>query len=143
MKNKILLIVFIFCEVIANRAVAADPNTFEPIADIDLGFLMTNPKLPWGVDPFLKEPGFAQIPSTKENFKLGGIMYEKTSPMAVVNGKTVHEGDVVEDRLIEEIGENYVILKKHNSEIELNFPPLREPASLGEDEDDAAEEDLK
>ena len=59
--------------------------------------------------------------------------------MAIVNGESVITGDLIGDRRVKEIGENYVILKKQDSEIELNLPPLREPAS--EDVDDDDEED--
>ncbi len=111
-------------------------NSFEVITDIDLGFFLTNPKLPWGDDPFLKEPGFALVAPSNEKFILGGIAYTKSNPMAVVNGKTVHTGDQVGDRKIAEIGDNYVILKKHNSEIEINLPPLRD-----DDEDADSDED--
>jgi hypothetical protein len=111
---------------------------FEHLVDVDYSFLMTKTKLPWGVDPFLKEPGFAKVQISEEKFELNGIIYSKNAPMAIVNGKSVGIGDHVGERLVEEIGENYVILKKQDSEIELNLPPLRAPASMNavEDEDE-------
>ncbi len=134
---------WVFCIFCFGTSVAlAEGPAFDLITDMDVGYLLVNPKLPWGVDPFLKEPGFATIPEVKDKFKLGGIMYDKSQPMAVVNGKSVHVGDFVEDRMIERIGENYVILKKQSSEIEISLPPIRDPASVESgDEEDSAEGD--
>ena len=121
----------------------AGDTSFEVLSDMDLGFLLSHPKMPWGEDPFIMDPGYAQVPSTEDKFTLNGIFFTKNDPMAVVNGKTVHEGDLVGDRRISEIGVNYVILKKRNSEIELTLPPLvdenaeRKP---GSDLDDSLEE---
>ena len=109
---------------------------FEHLIDVDYSFFMTKAKLPWGVDPFLKEPGFAKVQSVDEKFVLNGILYDKDEPMAIVNGKSVSPGDLVGDRHVEEIGENFVILKKQGSEIELNLPPLRDPASDEDSDDD-------
>ncbi len=98
--------------------------SFERLMDVDYSFFMTSAKLPWGVDPFQKEPGFAKVPKIEDKFELTGIFYSKDQPMAVVNGRSVGTGDIVGDRKVEEIGENYVILKKHDSAIELNLPPV-------------------
>ena len=114
---------------------------FEHLVDVDYSFFMTKTKLPWGVDPFLKEPGFAKVPLSEEKLELNGIIYSKNAPMAIVNGKSVSLGDHVGERVVEEIGENYVILKKQDSEIELNLPPLRDPASV--DVADDGDEDEK
>lgn len=112
---------------------------FEHLIDVDYSFFMTKAKLPWGIDPFQKEPGFAKVPAVDEKYVLEGILYSKDEPMAIVNGKSVGAGDVVGDRHVEEIGENYVILKKQGSEIELNLPPLRNPASEDDSDDDDEE----
>lgn len=123
---------------IALTIAQANAEGFERLIEVDYSFFMTKAKLPWGVDPFLKEPGFVKIQSVEEKFVLTGIFYSKDQPMAIVNGISVGTGDQVGDRKVEEIGENYIILKKQNSEIELNLPPLREPAS--DETDDEGDE---
>jgi hypothetical protein len=97
---------------------------FDVISDVDYGFIMGQPKIPWGEDPFLRIPGFASVPSSEEKFTLGGVMFSKQSPSAVVNGKMVQEGDLIGSRVVKRIGENYVILKRKQSEIELTLPPV-------------------
>jgi len=108
---------------------------FAHLVDVDYGFFMTKTKLPWGIDPFQKEPGFAKVPPVAEKLVLTGILFSKDQPSAIINGKSVGPGDLVGDRHVQEIGENYVILKKLDSEIELNLTPLREPASIVDEEE--------
>ena len=112
-------------------------TAFETISDVDYSFLLTNPKLPWGNDPFRKEPGFVSMPNSGDTFSLSGIVYSKNIPMAVINGKIVKEGDRVSDRRVSLIGDNFVILKKNDSEIELSLPPILESDS--DDEEDQGE----
>jgi hypothetical protein len=109
---------------ISQKTFAADTSDYEILPDIDIGFLMSQPKLPWGEDPFLMQPGFANVPSKSDKFVLSGVLYGKKSPMAVINGKMVEEGAIVDGRLVQRIGENFVILKKNESEIQLTLPPL-------------------
>ena len=94
------------------------------INNIDLSYFLNPPKLPWGVDPFLKSPGFAEVKTTEEKFVLNGVFFSEDSPSASINGKLVKTGDLIGDRHVEEIGENFVILRKQDSEIEINMPPL-------------------
>ena len=101
-------------------------NSFETITDVDLGFLVTNPKGPWGDDPFLKEPGYAETLASSESFVLEAVIYSEKNPMARVNGELVHLGDSVQGRKVVEIGENYVLLRKNSSTIEVNLPSARE-----------------
>ena len=98
---------------------------FRHLVDVDYAFFLTRAKLPWGIDPFIKEPGFAKIKPADEKFELNGILYSKDHPMAIINGKSLGVGSFVGERSLIEIGENYVILKKEESEIEINLPPLK------------------
>jgi hypothetical protein len=116
------------------------PESFERLVDIDYGFFVTKTKIPWGVDPFQKEPGFAKVDSPREKFVLTGILYSKDEPVAIVNGISLKIGDLVGDRHVTEIGENFVILKKQDSEIELNLPPVQDPASDADSDDGEDEE---
>lgn len=118
---------------------ATSNDSLESISEVDLSFFMTNPKLPWGSDPFRKNPGYMNLPKADEGsqYSLGGIIYSKNVPMAVINGKTVKEGDRVGDRMVSIIGDNFVILKKKDSELELTLPPLADEgsdSSVGEEE---------
>jgi hypothetical protein len=119
-------ILVIFAGLLASGAgaLAADEADYEILPDLDIGFLMSQPKLPWGEDPFLMQPGFANVPMKNEKFVLSGVLFGKKSPMAVINGKMVEEGAVIDGRLVQRIGENFVILKKNESEIQLTLPPL-------------------
>lgn len=120
------------------HASPVEENKFEVITDIDLGFFASPPKLPWGGDPFLKQPGFAKVTAAPAHFTLGGIVFSQDIPMAIVNGKKVKIGDQVEDRQVSDIGDNYVLLKKQGSEIELTLPPLQD-----EVDDDQVREETK
>jgi|GEM_PF-4756385 len=125
---------------IAGNALAGDQD-FEVISDVDYGFIMGQPRIPWGEDPFLRNPGFAAVSSADEKFTLGGILFSKHSPSAVVNGKMVQEGDLIGTRVVKKIGQNYVILKRKNSEIELSLPPVSDDfpdeAPAGDEEDES------
>ena len=140
MKVTFIFIIFVLFQIANANADELRPP-FERLVDVDYSFFMTKAKLPWGVDPFQKEPGFSKVQSVEEKFVLNGILYSKDEPIAIVNGKSVGAGDMVGDRHVEEIGENFVILKKQGSEIELNLPPLRDPASDDDSDDD--EENLE
>jgi type II secretory pathway component PulC len=107
---------------------------FETISEVDFSYFLTNPKLPWGQDPFHKQPGFVSMPQAEENLNLSGIVYSKNIPMAVINGKIVKEGDRVNDRKVSLIGDNFVILKKKDSEIELSLPPIVDDGSENEED---------
>lgn len=124
-------------DALSDDEVAKKPKevAFETISEVDYSFLLTNPKLPWGNDPFQKEPGFVSMPHADEAFNLSGIVYSKNTPMAVINGKVVKEGDKISDRRVSLIGDNFVILKKHESEIELSLPPI-----VNDDSDEGDEE---
>ena len=86
----------------------------------------------WGNDPFLKGPGYVKISVEPPVYTLNGIAYSEEDPIAVVNGKTVHVGETVGERWVSEIGENFVLLKKGASELEINLPPIPEDS---EDDD--------
>ena len=97
-------------------------STFEGMVDVELSHFVGPPKLPWGTDPFLKIPGFYFAKADTEKFILNGVFYNESGSLALINGKSVREGDYIGDRIVEEIGENFVILRKDGSEIEINLP---------------------
>lgn len=101
-------------------------NEYEILSDIDLGFLLNQPKIPWGEDPFLRQAGFTIASSEDDKFSLSGVLFGEKSPMAIINGKMVEEGAKIGSRFVKQIGPNFVILKKKNSEIELTLPALPE-----------------
>ena len=118
-----------------------EERNFEAISDVDLGFLMTQPKFPWGEDPFLRKPGFSAVSVDQEKFSLTGILYGSRFPLAVVNGKKVEEGDRVGSRMVKQIGPNFVILKRNDSEIELTLPPVNDV--IPDEDSDQDEEEIK
>jgi hypothetical protein len=134
-----LLILFVLLFLVRARAFAESEQGFDVISDVDYGFIMGQPRIPWGEDPFSRTPGFASVPSVEEKFTLGGIIFSKQSPSAVVNGKMVQEGDLIGTRIVKRIGENYVILKRKQSEIELTLPPVSD--EFPDDDRDELEED--
>lgn len=115
-------------------------SRFEHLIDVDYSFFGTRTKMQWGVDPFQKEPGFAKVNESEEKLELNGILYSDEEPTAIINGQNVVTGDVIGNRRVEEIGENYVILKRNGSEIELNLPPVQDPLP-DEDQDDDEEKE--
>lgn len=104
------------------------------IFETDIGFFMANPRVPWTNDPFVRAPGFVNDPGADEPYALGGILFDDEDPIAIINGRRVYVGDEVNGREVVDIGENWVILKRGGSEIELTLPPARRP------EDDLAED---
>lgn len=103
-----------------------DTLKLESISETDLSFFTSNPKLPWGEDPFLKQPGYATLKPEENPFKLEGILFSHKVPVALINGKSLKIGDRIKDRTVHAIGENFVVLKKKDSEIELVLPPISE-----------------
>jgi hypothetical protein len=130
-----------FLTALTAGAVEKEERHFETISDVDLGFLMTQPKFPWGEDPFLRKPGFSVVSPDQEKFTLTGILYGARFPLAVVNGKKVEEGDHIGSRMVKQIGPNFVILKKKDSEIELTLPPVTE--AFPDEESDQDDEEIK
>jgi hypothetical protein len=120
-------------------ASSREDRNYEFISEVDLGFLMTQPRFPWGEDPFLRKPGFSIVSSDPEKFVLSGVLTGAGVPMAVVNGKKVEAGDRIGTRIVKEIGPNFVILKKKDSEIELTIPSAVE--EIPEDESDEPEDE--
>jgi hypothetical protein len=111
---------------LAATAYAAQPGPrLEMIEDIDLGFFLSSPKAKWAGDPFERLPGFGPaISENPDSYKLTGILYSDEDPIATINQKNFRIGDTVNARTVTEIGENYVILKRGGSEIELVLPTV-------------------
>ena len=136
--NKIYQLIILFLFFNPLKIIYAEEllKPFEHLVEVDYSFFMTKAKLPWGVDPFQKEPGFAKVPKVEEKFELTGVFYSKDQPIAIVNGISLGTGDFVGDRRVVEIGENYVILKKQGSEIELSLPPVSDPEHVSDDDEE-------
>lgn len=118
------------------RPVMPAGQEFEMIYDLDLSFFLVNPKLPWTSDPFEKYPGFASVAEGEEKFTLSGIIYNSDAPVAIINNQTVGIGAAIGSRVVSDIGENFVILKRGGSEIELNLPSSEQNWDYGEDENE-------
>lgn len=95
----------------------------EPLIDLDIGYLSTDPQIPWAADPFRRVAGFVEVKPIEEKFVLGGIVYDRNEPMAIVNGESVLVGDELDGRVVDSIGRNYVIMRKGDSLKEVVLPP--------------------
>jgi hypothetical protein len=108
----------------------------EVISDLDLDFLISSPKIPWGEDVFRKTPGFVHVESEKKRPKLRGIIYLGNRSKAFIDDRVLGLGDEVGDRVITEIGANFVVLEAGDSQIELTLPYLDRKISGNEVEGD-------
>jgi hypothetical protein len=91
------------------------------LLNVDRDFFIAEPKLSWGLDPFEKAPGYAELITKEEKFVLTGVMYSQKLPVAMINGVSVREGEIIEGRIVEEIGENYAVLRKGGSLLEISI----------------------
>lgn len=98
-------------------------DTYEILSDVDITFLIGNPKTPWGPDLFRKSPGFAPIQPNTGKPKLQGIVYQGKNSTAFIDNKPRKTGDQVNTWRIAEIGTNFVVLDDGDSLIELVLPP--------------------
>lgn len=102
----------------------------EPISDLDTKHLSSDPQWRWGGDPFQKVPGYHVGGGVDEadvsKFTLGGIIFDKDHPLAIVNGRVVSVNAYVGPRQVVEIGKNYVVLENGDSRVELQLPPAKE-----------------
>lgn len=127
----------------AARDPAADSSPDEgrtpvtAVSDVDFTHLTSPPQFEWGFNPFLRTPGFAAIDPdndvlTPDQLELDAIIHDPDEPLAIINGRTVGIGDLVEGLRIETIAANYVLIKGDGQHFELALPPAREAASAAE-----------
>ncbi len=95
----------------------------DTIVDIDYSFFLANPAMPWLSDPFRKNPGIAAFPHKDRVYHLQGIAFKGARSSAIIDGKSIRVGDILGDRRIAEIGPNFVVLEKGDSQIQLVLPP--------------------
>lgn len=128
-KHFLKLIVFLVLQctlVLVAWGDAVGPNI--GISDCDTSFLDKEPSLSWANDPFLKKPGFGIKETDPSDFKLEAVIWDNTSPRAIVNGVGLRKGDYFMRKRVSKIGENYIVLEEEDSMVELTLP-LRTPAS--------------
>ncbi len=85
------------------------PNNTALLAAID-SILQT----PWGDDPFQFESRYSRTEDRVEEaagWKLSGIVFTPTNPMAVINSRPVKVGDIINDAAIVKIEQNQVTLE--------------------------------
>jgi hypothetical protein len=83
--------------------------------------------LPWGSDPFRRQNTHSDAPRRIEVrdqepipvWRLTGIIYNANLPLAVVNGKTVGIGDIIDQAKIVTIDRSKVLLQYRGNQIEL------------------------
>jgi len=77
----------------------------------------------WGYDPF--RPAIKAVVEPTDNSKkdlkwvLSGIIYNERSPMAVINGRMVRTGDVINDARVVAIEPKSVLLERDGQHITL------------------------
>nr|MBN2277694.1 hypothetical protein [candidate division Zixibacteria bacterium] len=80
--------------------------------------------LPWGQDPFL-QPGDVDRPdevaAESPRWVLGGILYSRDNPSAVINNRIVRTGDSVNGAIIVDIMEKSVALDKDGLQFKLTL----------------------
>jgi hypothetical protein len=105
----------------------ADSMGPEALSDVDFSHLSQAPVLNWGQSPFSKTPGFITINTrtddiSPDQYHLGGIIYDKFDPVAVINGETVGIGDELEGGLhVEAVAPNYVVISGLGHRFELTL----------------------
>lgn len=78
----------------------------------------------WGRDPFVPLATFSAI-TKAVNLTLGGIFWDETNPKAIVNGKTLFNGDAIYGYTVDQIKPRSVVLKTGEKTIELGvFHPV-------------------
>ena len=102
-------------------------TSLEAISDIDIKFLARLPKMPWAKDPFLRRPGYAVWDDAETKLTLEAIVRRSESEAtAIINGEELSSGEVIKGRTVEQIGPNFVLLRKGESLRELVLPPVEE-----------------
>jgi len=92
------------------KTAAAIP--LSPVPSIDFN---KYEKLGWGRDPFAGSPAATKeipVPEKRsQQWRLGGILIGNGAPTAVINGKIVSAGDIVDGARVKEIMKDSVILE--------------------------------
>ena len=98
--------------------------------DFETTFLFSRPEFTWGRSPFEPKPGFAPSTEKEPGYELTAVLFDGENSEAIINGARVRRGDEIGWRIVEEIGQNYVLLSYGSeSVIELNVPQSRGAAS--------------
>lgn len=70
----------------------------------------------WGRDPFV-----LRNTASGAGLMLGGIMWDKENPMAIINGRIVKTGDNVGGNIVVDIRQDSVILNDGGKDVELRI----------------------
>lgn len=112
---------------LADISILATPEG-EVISDVDAG-LNSDPELPWSTDPFIKIPGNIARPAEDDSdIALQATSLAGNRPSAIINDRILQAGDKVKDRYIREIGNEYVLMEKGGSIIEVGLYEKQEGA---------------
>ena len=85
----------------------------------------------WGRDPFVPQQALATIVKAV-NLTLKGILWDEKNPKAIVNEKTLLEGDTIYGYTVIKIKQRSVVLKTGEKNIELQVfrPIIAEPPAV-------------
>lgn len=74
----------------------------------------------WGTDPFRAgKKSRAKIKAPKKVWKLSGIVFNETKPLAIINGKSVGVGDMIGDAKVIKIEREKVVIEYAGNSINL------------------------
>ena len=92
-----------------------------PIKSIDIKKYNS---LDWGRDPFYRgeQQGYRPIIlNLQPVWRLGGILYDKSNPSAIINKKIVRGGDIIDGARVVQIDKETVILDKEGLQFTLTI----------------------
>ena len=108
---------------ISNKTVDASINN-QPNQPTNIINIEEKSKEDWGRDPFIypktKKTTARTKPINNKLLVLSGIIYNNSSPIAVINKKPVKIGDFIDGARVVKINKKDVILELNGSEIVLN-----------------------
>ena len=101
------------------------PQTIQPITasatsapTADRLNIQEKSNAPWGRDPF-RAATVRAVPRTdrpqqvQSDWKLSGILYNSSSAIAIINGKSARTGDTIDNARVVQIDKNTVTLEKN------------------------------
>lgn len=98
--------------------------TKSPVKNTNLIDIEQKDKESWGRDPFIypykKKSISPALPKKNKLWKLTGIIYNNSTPIAVINKKPVKIGDSIDDALVIQINRKDVVIEINGSKIVLN-----------------------
>lgn len=78
-------------------------------------------RVEWGRDPFAPLAARGAHGAAAALLTLGAIFYNPARPSALINGRIVYRGSVIDGQKVVDIGKTHVILQKEGGQTRLEF----------------------